>query len=251
MPIFKSGNPTLGEKAFQSVGTFTGDQSMTIQGTLQKFGFMLIMLMGTAFYAWKEFQGHGNVMPLMLTGLIGGFVVALVIIFKKNWSPYLAPAYALLQGLFIGTISAMYNDMFAEKAPNLIMNAVGLTLGTAVAMYVLYSMRIIRATERFKSIIFVATAGIAIFYLIAMVLRLFGVEIAFLHEGSLLGIGFSLFVVAIAALNLILDFDMIEQGAAQGAPKFMEWYGAFGLMVTIVWLYLEILRLLSKLSDRR
>jgi uncharacterized YccA/Bax inhibitor family protein len=209
------------------------------------------MLMGTAFYAWKEFQGHGNVMPLMWTGLIGGFVLALVIVFKKNWSPYLAPAYALLQGLFIGTISAMYNDMFAEKAPNLIMNAVGLTLGTAVAMYVLYSMRIIRATERFKSIIFVASAGIAIFYLIAMVLRLFGVEIAFLHEGSLLGIGFSLFVVAIAALNLILDFDMIEQGAAQGAPKFMEWYGAFGLMVTIVWLYLEILRLLSKLSDRR
>jgi uncharacterized YccA/Bax inhibitor family protein len=251
MAIFKSGNPTLGEKAFQSVGTSTGDQSMTIQGTLQKFGFMLIMLMGTAFYAWKEFQGHGNVMPLMWTGLIGGFVLALVIVFKKNWSPYLAPAYALLQGLFIGTISAMYNDMFAEKAPNLIMNAVGLTLGTAVAMYVLYSMRIIRATERFKSIILVATAGIAIFYLIAMVLRLFGVEIAFLHEGSLLGIGFSLFVVAIAALNLILDFDMIEQGAAQGAPKFMEWYGAFGLMVTIVWLYLEILRLLSKLSDRR
>ena len=251
MAIFKSGNPTLGEKAFQSVGTSTGDQSMTIQGTLQKFGFMLIMLMGTAFYAWKEFQGHGNVMPLMWTGLIGGFVLALVIVFKKNWSPYLAPAYALLQGLFIGTISAMYNDMFAEKAPNLIMNAVGLTLGTAVAMYVLYSMRIIRATERFKSIIFVASAGIAIFYLIAMVLRLFGVEIAFLHEGSLLGIGFSLFVVAIAALNLILDFDMIEQGAAQGAPKFMEWYGAFGLMVTIVWLYLEILRLLSKLSDRR
>lgn len=251
MAIFKSGNPTLVEKAFQSVGTSTGDQSMTIQGTLQKFGFMLIMLMGTAFYAWKEFQGHGNVMPLMWTGLIGGFVLALVIVFKKNWSPYLAPAYALLQGLFIGTISAMYNDMFAEKAPNLIMNAVGLTLGTAVAMYVLYSMRIIRATERFKSIIFVATAGIAIFYLIAMVLRLFGVEIAFLHEGSLLGIGFSLFVVAIAALNLILDFDMIEQGAAQGAPKFMEWYGAFGLMVTIVWLYLEILRLLSKLSDRR
>lgn len=250
MSLFKSGNPTLGEKAFQSVGTAHGDQVMTVKGSLQKFGFMLIMLMGTAFYAWKEFQGHGNVMPLMWTGLIGGFVLALVIIFKKNWSPYLAPAYALLEGLFIGTISAMYNDMFQAQAPNIIMNAVGLTLGTAVAMYLLYSMRIIRATERFKSIIFVATAGIAIFYLIAMVLRLFGVEIAFLHEGSLLGIGFSLFVVAIASLNLILDFDMIEQGAAHGAPKYMEWYGAFGLMVTIVWLYLEILRLLSKLSKR-
>ena len=131
------------------------------------------------------------------------------------------------------------------------MNAVGLTFGTAIAMYLLYSFKIIKATERFKSVIFTATAGIAVFYLISMVLGFFGVHMAFLHEGSLMGIGFSLVVVAIAALNLILDFDMIEQGTAAGAPKYMEWYGAFGLMVTIVWLYLEIIRLLGKLSDRK
>ncbi|MFZ4056540.1 MAG: Bax inhibitor-1/YccA family protein [Ferruginibacter sp.] len=251
MDLFKSGNPTLGEKAFSKTAGYTYSDSMTINGTLQKFGFMLLMLMGTAFYSWKEFSEGGNVMPLIWTGVIGGLVVALVITFKKEWSAYLAPLYALLEGLFLGAISAYYNEAFATKAPGIIMNAVGLTFGTAIAMYILYNLKIIRATEKFKAIIFTATAGIAIFYLIAMVLGFFGVHMAFLHEGSMIGIGFSLFVVAIAALNLILDFDMIEQGVAAGAPKYMEWYGAFGLMVTIVWLYLEILRLLSKLSDRK
>lgn len=251
MALFKSGNPTLTEKAFQSSMATNYVERMTLRGTLNKFGFMLLMLMGTAYYSWKEFAGGGNVQVLMWTGLIGGFVLAMVIIFKKEWAPYLAPAYALMEGLFLGAISAMYNYAFEKQAPGIVMNAVGLTFGTAIAMYLLYSFKIISATERFKSIIMTATAGIAIFYLIAMVLRLFGVQMAFLHEGSMIGIGFSLVVVAIAALNLILDFDMIEQASAAGAPKSMEWYGAFGLMVTIVWLYLEILRLLSKLSDRK
>ena len=251
MSLFKSGNPTLSEKAFQGSIATNYSETMTLRGTLNKFGFMLLMLMGSAYYSWKEFNAGGNVQPLIWTGLIAGLILALVITFKKEWSPYLAPAYALAEGLFLGAISAMYNMAFAEQAPNIIMNAVGLTFGTAIAMYLLYSFKIIKATEKFKSIIFTATAGIAIFYLIAMVLGFFGVHMAFLHEGSLMGIGFSLVVVAIAALNLILDFDMIEQGTAAGAPKFMEWYGAFGLMVTIVWLYLEILRLLSKLSDRK
>ena len=251
MDLFKSGNPTLSEKAFRNNTYVDYNNSMTVRGTLNKFGFMFIMLMGTAFYSWKEYALGGNVQPLIITGAIGGFVVALIIMFKKEWAPYLAPLYALLQGLFIGAISAYYNEAFATKMPNIIMNAVGLTFGTAIAMYFLYSFKIIQATQKFKAIIFTATAGIAIFYLIAMVLRMFNVQMAFLHEGSLMGIGFSLFVVAIAALNLILDFDMMEQGAAAGAPKYMEWYGAFGLMVTIVWLYLEILRLLSKLSSRK
>ena len=251
MDIFKSGNPTLSEKVFHSSMATDYTERMTLKGTLNKFGFMLLMLMGTAYYAWKEFAGGGNVQVLMWTGLIGGFVLAMVIIFKKEWAPFLAPAYALLEGLFLGSISAMYNYAFEAKAPDIIMNAVGLTFGTAIAMYLLYTFKIIKATEKFKSIIFTATAGIAVFYLIAMVLGFFGVHMAFLHEGSLMGIGFSLVVVAIAALNLILDFDMIEQATAAGAPKSMEWYGAFGLMVTIVWLYLEILRLLSKLSDRK
>ena len=251
MSLFKSGNPTLSEKNFQSVFVGNSSETMTLRGTLNKFGFMLVMLMGTAFYSWKEYAMSGNVQPLIWTGLIGGLVIAFVIIFKKEWAGYLAPLYALLEGLFLGALSATYNDVFAAKAPNIIMNAVGLTFGTAIAMYFLYSFKIIRATEKFKAVIFTATAGIAIFYLIAMVLRMFSVDIAFLHEGSLMGIGFSLVVVTIAALNLILDFDMIEQGSAAGAPKYMEWYGAFGLLVTIVWLYLEILRLLSKISGRK
>lgn len=251
MDLFKSGNPTLSEKAFKQTQYIDYNNSMTVRGTLNKFGFMFLMLLGTAYYSWKEFAQGGNVQPLIWTGAIGGLVVALVIMFKKEWSPYLAPLYALLEGLFIGAISAYYSDAFAERAPNIITNAVGLTFGTVIAMYLLYSFKIIQATQKFKAVIFTATAGIAVFYLIAMVLRMFDIQMAFLHEGSLFGIGFSLIVVVVAALNLILDFDMIEQGTAAGAPKYMEWYGAFGLMVTIVWLYLEILRLLSKLSSRK
>ena len=223
---------------------------MTVRGTLQKFGFLMIMVLGTALYSWKEFASGGNTMPLILVGAFGGLIIAIILTFKKEWSPFLAPAYALLEGLFVGAISAYYNYVFAAKAPFIIMNAVGLTLACAVAMYLLYSFKIIQATQKFKAIVMTATAGIGIFYLLTWVLSFFGVSLPFLHEGSLMGIGFSLFVVAIAALNLILDFDMIEQGAALGAPKYMEWYGAFGLLVTIVWLYLEMLRLLSKLSSR-
>ncbi|MEJ7589614.1 MAG: Bax inhibitor-1/YccA family protein [Ferruginibacter sp.] len=251
MDLFKSGNPTLSGKAFKNTEYIDYNNSMTVRGTLNKFGFLFLMLMGTAYYSWKEFTLGGDVQPLIWGGAIGGLVVALVIFFKKEWAPYLAPLYALLQGLFIGAISAYYNEAFAAKMPNIIMTAVGLTFGTAISMYLLYTFKIIQATQKFKAIVFTATAGIAIFYLIAMVLRMFNIQMAFLHEGSLMGIGFSLVVVVIAALNLILDFDMMEQGAAAGAPKYMEWYGAFGLMVTIVWLYLEILRLLSKLAGRK
>lgn len=253
MSLFKSGNPTLSEKRFRDTvldDVVTHENAMTVKGTLQKFGFLFLMTMGTAFYSWKEAAEGGNVGPLIIGGAIGGLVIAIVLMFKKEWSPYLAPLYALAEGLFVGAISAQYNYALAEVAPNIIINAVGLTFGTAIAMYLLYSFRIIRATQKFKAIIFTATAGIAIFYLIAFALSFFGITIPFLHEGSAIGIGFSVFVVALAALNLILDFDMIEQGAALGAPKYMEWYGAFGLLVTIVWLYLEILRLLSKLSSR-
>ena len=253
MPLFKSGNPALSEKRFKDTildQVVTHENAMTIRGTLNKFGFLFLMVMGTAFYSWKEFNGGGNVGPLIWIGALGGLVVAIVIMFKKEWAPYLAPAYALLEGLFVGAISAYYNAAFADKAPNIIINAVGLTFGVAIAMYLLYSFKIIKATEKFKAVIVTATAGIAIFYILTLILRAFGIDIAFLHESTAMGIGFSVFVVAIAALNLILDFDMIEKGSELGAPKYMEWYGAFGLLVTIVWLYLEILRLLSKLSSR-
>lgn len=253
MELFKSGNPALSEKRFKDTvlaDVVTHENAMTVKGTLQKFGFLFLMVLGTSFYSWKEFAEGGNVVPLILTGAIGGLVVAIVLMFKKEWSPYLAPAYALLEGLFLGAISAYYQYAFAEQAPGIVINAIGLTFGTAIAMYLLYSFRIIKATAKFKAIIITATAGIAIFYLIAIVLGLFGIQIPFLHEGSAMGIGFSVFVVALAALNLILDFDMIERGVELGAPKYMEWYGAFGLLVTIVWLYLEILRLLSKISKK-
>ena len=206
MSLFKSGNPTLSEKAIQASISTNYAETMTLRGTLNKFGFMLLMLMGSAFFSWKEYAEGGNVTPYIWGGLIGGLIIAIVITFKKEWAPYLAPAYGLCEGLFLGAISAFYNEAFASKAPGIVMNAVGLTFGTAIAMYFLYSFKIIKATEKFKSIIIMATAGIGIFYLIAMVIGFFGVHIAFLHEGSVMGIGFSLVVVAIAALNLILDF---------------------------------------------
>lgn len=254
MAIFKSGNPALSEKKFTSTvisEIVDPSNAMSVSGTLQKFGFMMLLVLGSSFYSWKQFAEGGAVNGMMWTGAIGGLVLALVITFKKEWSPFLAPLYALMQGLFLGAISAMYNSAFAEQAPNIVINAVGLTFGVAVAMYLLYSFKIIRATEKFKSIVITATVGLGLFYLLVIVLRMFGFDnMPFLHEGSTFGIIFSLVVVGIASMNLILDFDMIEQGAEMGAPKYMEWYGAFGLMVTIVWLYLEILRLLSKISKR-
>ena len=254
MAIFKSGNPTLTEKMFDKSHEMAANNmgTMTVRGAINKFGFMMLMLIAGAAYNWNLYEQlkQDTMTTLMWVGIIGGLISALAITFKPNWAPFLAPLYALLEGLFIGAISAIMNAAFAESYPGLIMQAVGLTFGVALAMFLLYNFRVINATERFKSIVFTATLGIGIFYLITMVLRLFGVNVSFMYDSSLLSIGISLFVVAIAALNLIMDFDMIEQGAERGAPKFMEWYGAFGLMVTIVWLYIEMLKLLSKLSSR-
>ncbi len=250
MNLFKSGNPTLNEKIFSKSISNTQEETMTAGGAINKFGFLFLMVLASAAYVWHLYYQGQNVMPYMWGGMIGGFILALIISFKQNLAPVLAPLYGLVEGLFIGALSAIINDAFKETYPGIIMQAVSLTFGTAIAMFLLYNFKVIKATERFKSIIFTATAGIAIFYLIAMGLRFFGIDIPFLHEGGIMGIGFSLFVIAIAALNLILDFDMIEKGAEMGAPKHMEWYCAFGLMVTIVWLYIEILRLLSKLGSR-
>jgi len=249
MAIFKSGNPAM--NVFQNTITLPGSGVMTERGTLNKFFLLFLLVMASASLMWKAFYDGVNVMPYMLGGAILGFITALAIIFKKEWAAYLTPIYALFEGVFLGAISATYNNVFAKTAPGIVTQAVLLTFGCVISMYLLYRFRIIKVTEQFRSIIFIATAGIAIFYLLSIVLRMFHVDIAFIHEGSMLGIGFSLFVVAIAALNLLLDFDMIEKGVAAGAPKYMEWYGAFGLLVTIVWLYLEILRLLSKLASRR
>ena len=254
MALFQSGNPTLTEKIFNSSATRNAELQgvMSVRGTMNKFGFMLLMLMGAATYTWNLYQtgNPGQMQTLMYVGIFGGMIAAFAIIFKPTWAPYIAPLYGLLEGLFIGGISAVMNDMFAKNYPGLVMQAVGLTFGVAIAMFLLYNFRVIRATEKFKSILFAATLGIGIFYLLTIVFRLFGVDMPFMYDSSLLGIGISLFIVAIAALNLIMDFDMIEKGADAGAPKYMEWYGAFGLMVTIVWLYIEMLKLLSRFAKR-
>jgi len=252
MSIFKSSNPALSGKTFDNLSFSTDTASvMTVKGTMDKLGFMTIMLVAGAVFSWKAFyDGASYAQSLMWIGGIGGFVAAIAMIFKKEWAGYLAPAYGVLEGLFLGAISAMYDYAFQERMPNIIFNAVGLTIGTVVAMFLLYRFGVIKATQRFKSIVMTATAAIAVFYIVVMVLRLFNVSMPFMHDSSPLGIGISLFIVGIAAMNLIMDFDMIEQGAAAGAPKYMEWYGAFGLLVTIVWLYLEMLRLLSRLSSR-
>jgi uncharacterized YccA/Bax inhibitor family protein len=254
MALFKSGNPAFNDKTFQQSMVVDQSDVMTERGTLNKFFLLFLLVMGTASLTWNAFSQGKDVTSWLWIGLIGGLITAIVLIFKPMWATFLAPVYALFEGAFIGGISAMYNFAFkgaeAGAAGGIVMQAVGLTFAVVIAMFALYRFRVIKATEKFKSVIIIATAGIAVFYLLALVLRMFHVDMPLIHSSGTLGIVFSLVVVCIAALNLILDFDRIETGAAMGAPKYMEWYGAFGLLVTIVWLYLEILRLLSKLNSR-
>lgn len=251
MALFNSSNPTLSEKSFNRAHNIPGSGTMSFGGTLNKFGFLFLMVMATAFYVWNEASVGNGVGGYMIGGAIGGLVIALVLMFKPQWAQYLAPAYALLEGMVLGAVSALYNNAFAKVAPGIVTQAVILTFGTAIAMYLLYTFRIIRVTERFRSIMFAAIGGIALFYFITFILSLFGVNVSGLHNGSLLSIGISIAITVIAALSLLLDFDRIEQGTAMGAPKYMEWYCAFGLLVTLVWLYLEILKLLGNLYGRR
>ncbi|MAC91709.1 MAG: hypothetical protein CMO99_04065 [Woeseiaceae bacterium] len=245
----RSGNPALSDSTFRSEGRAVG-QTMTLQGTVNKTGILLGILILTAVYTWNLFFQTGNpaaVMPIATGGAIGGFVLALITIFKKAWSPFTAPIYAALEGLFLGGISAIFEYQY----PGIVIQATGLTLGTLASLLVLYKLGIIKPTENFRLMIVSATMGIAVLYLISMIMNMFGSSgVGFIHSNGLFGIGFSLFVVAIAALNLVLDFDFIEQGSEMGAPKYMEWFGAFSLMVTLIWLYLEMLRLLAKLRSR-
>ncbi len=251
MAFLRTSNPALKENIFQNLTVQEGQESMTIRGTLVKTCFLLLMVLCSSVYSWGVWAKGMDITPYVWGGMIGGLILAVVIIFKKEWAGYLAPAYCLFEGLFLGAISAMFNYKFASTAPYIVLQAVVLTFGVAIAMLTLYSTRIIKVTDRFRMMVFSATMGIFFFYLIAMALRWFGVDIPFLHQGTTIGIVFSLFVVAIAALNLTMDFDLIEQGANAGAPKYMEWYASFGLMVTLIWLYIEILRLLAKLYSRR
>jgi uncharacterized YccA/Bax inhibitor family protein len=246
MALLKTSNPALSGDAFRMGGAVVGD-TMTISGTVNKTGILLICAVATAVWSWNLFTRFPQAaLPLLAVGGIGGFIVALVTIFKKAWSPVTAPMYALLEGLVLGSASAMLEVRF----PGIAMQAVGLTFGTLLAMLLAYRSGIIRATEKFKTGVVAATGGIAVFYLIQFVLGFFGVHFAAINGSGMIGIGFSVVVVIVAALNLVLDFDLIESAARTGAPRYMEWYGGFALMVTLIWLYFEILRLLSKLRSR-
>ncbi|MGH8074572.1 MAG: Bax inhibitor-1/YccA family protein [Lysobacter sp.] len=249
----RSGNPALKESTFLDLGSgaIVRDDGnvMTLNGTVNKTGMLLLLCVFSAAFTWSQVSTPAGIVgaaPYMWGGLIGGLVLALVTIFKKEWSPISAPAYAVVEGLFLGAISAMYNHMYE----GIVMQAVLLTFGTLFAMLFCYRSGLIKATENFKMGVAAATGGIFLVYLASMVLGFFGINIPMIHESGLVGIGFSLVVVVVAALNLVLDFDFIETGVEKGAPKYMEWYGAFGLIVTLVWLYIEFLRLLSKLQSR-
>lgn len=245
----RSSNPALRSNTFRDL-PLSGSGVMSIQGVVNKSGFLITLVVVSAAYIWTRYFNYGmldpEILPAAFVCTILGLITALVTVFKKTWAAFTAPVYAVLEGVFLGVISSF----FEQRYPGIVIQAVGLTFGTFAALLAAYTTRLIKPSENFKLGVVAATGGIAIFYLIAMVLGFFDIEMPLIHETGLLGIGFSIFVVIIAALNLVLDFDFIEQGVGQGAPKYMEWYSAFGLLVTLVWLYLEILKLLSKLRSK-
>ena len=236
----RSGNPALNKNTFKNLTNSSGDL-MTLDGAVNKTGISLLILMAAAYYTYSN-----AIMDYILIGFIGGFILALVTIFKKDWSPITVPIYAVLEGLALGGVSAVY----AHEYTGIVQQAIFLTFGIFFTLLFAYKTKVIKPTENFKLGVFAATGGIALIYMISIIMSFFGGEIPMIHDSGPLGIGFSLFVVVIASLNLVMDFDFIEEACENGAPKYMEWYGAFGLLVTLVWLYLEILRLLSKLNSR-
>ena len=255
MEYGRSANPALNKNTFKSFAYPVTDQKvMTLQGTVNRIIIMLALVILAAIYTWRMFfnaldpaAGINSVMVWTIGGAIGGLVIAIVTIFKKTWAPVTAPLYAVLEGLFLGGISAIFEAQY----PGIVIQAVALTFGTLFALLMAYKSGLIKPTENFKLGVVAATGGIFFVYLLSFILGFFGINIGFIHGNGLFGIGFSLFVIIIAALNLVLDFDFIEQGTQAGAPKYMEWYAAFGLIVTLIWLYLEFLRLLAKIASRR
>ena len=244
----RTSNPALREEYFRRHPASAADGVMTLNGTTTKSFLLIALAIFAAAFTWREYLGgnSGILGPSILVGGLGGFIVAMVTVFKPHLAPITAPLYAVLEGLILGALSASYQARWA----GLPMQAVGLTFMVFVAMLVVYRTGIIKVTDRFRFGVAAATGGIALFYLVSMIVSMFGVRIPMVQGSGMIGIGFSLIVVGVAALNLVLDFDLIETGVEAGAPRYMEWYAAFGLLVTLVWLYLEILRLLSKMNRR-
>jgi uncharacterized YccA/Bax inhibitor family protein len=256
MPLIKTSNPALGADTFRNLagsqygGTIDASARMTLSGTVNKTAILLLCALATAAWTWNDFlqsRDINDVTGRLMIGSIGGLIFAFVTIFKKEWSAITAPIYALLEGLVLGGLSAM----FEMRYPGIAIEAVSLTFGTLFVLLFLYRTGIIRVTQKFRLGIIAATGGIMLFYFAEMLLGFFGIHFMTINGAGPIGILFSLVIVGVAALNLVLDFDFIEQGVTFGAPKYMEWYGAFGIMVTLVWLYLEMLRLLSKINSRR
>lgn len=241
---FRSGNPALSSKIFKEVGTSDSDNVMTLDGTVNKTIISLLLLVGAAYYTFTY-----AITGFVFIGFIGGFIMAILTIFKKHLAPYTVPIYAILEGLALGGISSIYNHMYTGIAQQ----AIFITMGIFASLLFAYKTKIIQPTENFKLGIFAATGGIFLIYFVSWIMSFFGGGLSIMNtqNASFMSIGFSIVVVIIASLNLVLDFDFIEQGAEQGVPKYMEWYGAFGLLVTLIWLYLEILRLLAKLQSRK
>jgi len=243
----RSGNPTLSAETFRKVRAAGGEEVMTIGGAVNKTAIALVLLVLAAAYTWNL----GTANPAMLGGLtmvgaLGGLVVAMVTVFKQSWAPITTPLYAVLEGLVLGGVSVLTEAQY----PGIVAQAIFLTFGTLGALLIAYRTGLIQVTDRFRAGVFAATGGIMLFYLVGFAMSFFGASIPLVNTSSTFGIAFSVIVVGVAALNLVLDFDFIETGARAGAPKYMEWYAAFGLMVTLVWLYLEMLRLLSKIQRR-
>jgi uncharacterized YccA/Bax inhibitor family protein len=248
-------NPVLSEKIFktnQATSASTG--TMTVKGTATKSLVLILMILAGAMYTWKiayEAINPASLQPWMWGGVIGGFVVAMIISFKPIWAQYLAPIYAVLEGLFLGAISAVFSQAFATTAPGIVMNATLLTILTAVVMLIIYRTNLIKVDGKFVRIMTIAIGAIALYYIVSMVLSLFGVNLTMLHNSGPLSIGISLVIIGVAAFSLLMDYEFIVRASESGAPKYMEWYGAFGLMVTLVWLYLEILKILAKFAGNR
>jgi len=245
----RTSNPALKEEFFRRDPAATASGVMTIQGTTTKSIVLVLLAMFSAAFTWREYL-DGNMailMPAMVVGGLGGFIVAMITIFKPRASPYTGPLYAVLEGILLGALSARFEQRF----PGIPMQAVGLTFMVFLALLLVYRTGMIKVTDNFRMGVVAATGGIFLFYLATFILGMFGVSMPLLQGSGLVSIGISLVVVVVASLNLVLDFDFIERGATAGAPKYMEWYGAFGLLVTLVWLYIELLHLLSKLQQRR
>ena len=244
----RSGNPTLNNSTFSGAQAAAGEEPMTLAGTVNKTAILLFLVVAASCVTWSQARVN-PAYALQWTWIwaLVGFVVGLVTVFKKSWAPVTAPVYAVVEGLLLGVLSSL----FELRYPGIVIQAVGLTFGTLAALLVAYRSGLIKATQNFRLGVVAATGGICILYLVDLVMAFFGHRIPMIHESGWLGIGFSAFVVIIAALNLVLDFDFIEQGAQSNQAKYMEWYAGFGLIVTLIWLYLEILRLLAKTSRRR